>query len=289
MQHTRLANRAIGGAAVALTSLALTVGCQRPPELPPADSMSFLEFKKGAAKVEPPTGSDSAGMQGGALVAEVAAQAGGGSTRNVEAAALSVGLVSLGVNAALFWPRALFWGTVSAKAEKDGDGWIWRKTFPLAGWSATLRAKHMQRLDLDMRVTGLRGDQIAYQDFQWYTGSHDVDDGRWVVFAKEVAGPVLQIDWARRSDIDKEVSFTNVTQGQPGSGDKLGYALNGVLASMTIHDARNDQGVPADFSVAWDTVEGEGKLVRGSESLCWDTLARGQVDIPCPAGNWPTP
>jgi hypothetical protein len=100
---------------------------------------------------------------------------------------------------------------------------------------------------------------------------------------------VLNIDWARKSASNKSVSFTNVTQGQPGSGDKLGYALAGNVASMTIHDARNDQGLAVDFTVSWDTVEGEGKIVRGAESLCWDTLAKGQVDIACPAGAWPTP
>jgi hypothetical protein len=287
MQRNKLA----GATILALVSISLTVGCQRPPELPPADSMSFLEFKKGTAKVEPAAGSDT-GSSASALTQE-SAQVGfvdmGGSTRNVETAALAVGLVSLGVHAALFWPRAFFWGALSAQAERDGDAWVWSKTFPLAGWQATLRAEHKERLDLEMRVTGLRGEQTAFQNFLWYTGSHDLDDGQWVVFAKEVTGPVLNIDWARRSATDKTISFTNVTQGQPGSGDKLGYALLGNIASMTVHDARNDQGVPADFSVSWDTVEGEGKIVRGAESLCWDTLAKGQVDIPCPASAWPTP
>jgi hypothetical protein len=275
------------GALAALVSVSAAVGCQRPPELPPADSMSFLEFKKGSAKVEPATGGEAASSSS-ALTAE-APQVSAGPTHNVEAAALSVGLVSLGVNAALFWPRAFFWGTLSAQAERDGAAWVWHKTFPLAGWSATLRAEHKERLDLEMRVTGLRGEQTAFKDFLWYTGSHDLDDGRWVVFSKEVAGPVLNIDWARRSATDKSVSFTNVTQGTPGSGDKLAYALAGNVASMTIHDERNDQGVPAEFTVSWDVVEGEGKMVRGGESLCWDTLANGQVDIACPAGAWPTP
>src|SRR5688572_28180154 len=115
--------------------LVFSVACQRPPELPPPDSMSFLEFKRGMASVEPATGGDMRGMAKGLAVDE-AVQAQTASTRNVELAALSLGLVSLGVNAALFWPRAFFWGTLSAKGQKSGEGWEWEKTFPLAGWSA---------------------------------------------------------------------------------------------------------------------------------------------------------
>jgi hypothetical protein len=284
--------RAIPVVAIAAFSLAAAAGCGR-PELPPEDSMAFLTFEKGKASVAP---------QSGGLAGELAAQAltldtevltqpqlaAGGSTRNVELAAASVGVVSVAVNLALFWPRAFFAGMFADRAERSGDGWEWKRTYPLAGWSARLFGKVKSSLELEMRVTGLRGEQVKYQEFLWYTGSHESDSGQWVIYELGVGGPVVTIDWQRASATDKRVVFKNVKPGARENGDTLAYALKGRVASMAIHDAADATGAPADFTVEWNTATGEGKMARNATSVCWDTLAQGQVDIPCPAA-WPMP
>ncbi len=285
--NREIATRAVAWITVFVTATGVSA-CQQPPELPPADSMTFFEFKRGEANVV--VEGDEASMKQMALSMDGVVAS--GSTANVDTAALSVGLVSLGVHLALAAPRLLFAAVLSAGAEHDrgSDTWTWEKSMPLAGWKGRMTGKLRDKLELEMFVTGLRDQQAKdYQDFKWYTGSHDLDNGRWQIFAKDVSGPVLNIDWEHSNVINKKVSFTNVTTGTPESGDTLAYALAGNVASMTIRDATGADGKPASFSVFWDVVEGEGRILRGGSAECWDTLAKGQIDIPCPTGAWPTP
>lgn len=249
------------------------------PALPAADTMTFFELKEGARSTE------STGSSGQALTVQAA-----GDTSNVKLAIAAVGLVTTGVNLALLWPRTFIAGVVSTQPTRDGDAWVWKRTFPLLGWDANLRGTVAGgRLATEMRVTGLKPDNSNHQNFLWYTGDHGTRDGKWTVFAFGQPGPVLTIDWARQAADDKQLTFTNVTTGQDGSGDRLGYAIKGKIASMAIHDARDASGAPADSSVAWNVESGSGKITAPTATLCWDTLASGQVNIPCPAGDWPMP
>jgi hypothetical protein len=263
---------------VVTTALA---ACPRPedddePALPPSDTMTFFELKEGARSTE---------TSGQALTVAAA-----GDTSNVKLAVTAVGLVTAGVNLALLWPRTFIAGVVSTRPTQDGDAWVWKRTFPLFGWDATLRATTASgRLNTEMRVTGLKPDNSGYQNFLWYTGDHGAKDGKWTVFAKEQTGPVLTIDWARQAADDKQLTFTNVTTGMDGSGDRLAYSIKGKLATMAIHDAKDASGAPADSMVVWHIENGSGKITAPTAMLCWDTLANGQVNIPCPAGDWPTP
>jgi hypothetical protein len=252
-----------------------------PPELPPPDSMTFYELKEGARSEE----SQGQALTAGTPLADIP----GGDRSNVKTAVAALGLVTLGVHAALALPRAFIFGVVSTKPTQEGDTWIWQRRFPLIGWDATLRATAPGRLMTEMRVTGLNPDNKQHQNFLWYTGDHGIKDGKWTVYALEQTGPVLTIDWKRQAADDKEVTFTNVTTGQPASGDRLGYTLAGKVASMTIHDERDANGQPAEFSVVWHIVNGSGKMTAKSETYCWDTLEKGQLNMPCPAGAWPMP
>lgn len=248
-----------------------------PPALPAADTMTFFELKEGMKSTE---------TSGQALTLQQAA----GDTSNVKLAIAAVGLVTAGVNLALLWPRTFIAGVISTKPTHDGDAWVWKRTFPLLGWDANLRGSvDSGRLATEMRVTGLRADNNNHQNFLWYTGDHGTKDGKWTVFAFGQPGAVLTIDWARQAADDKQLTFTNVTTGQDGSGDRLGYTIKGKVASMAIHDARNAQGQPADSSVVWHVENGSGKITAPAATLCWDTLANGQINIPCPAGDWPAP
>src|SRR5262249_22768134 len=147
---------------------------------------------------------------------------------------------------------------LSEHPKKEGDTWIWDKTFPLAGWAAELRGHLDSKLELEMRVTGLRGDSTAIKDFLWFTGSHEATHGLWTIYDPKQTGPVVTIDWSRASSTDKNLTFTNVTVGQEGSGDTLTYSLKGSIAQMAIHDARDAQGNSADFTVTWDEITGAG-------------------------------
>jgi hypothetical protein len=247
------------------------------PALPAPDAMTFFELKEGARSTE---------TTGQALTVEAAA----GDTSNVKLAVAAVGLVTAGVNLALLWPRTFIAGVVSTQPTRDGDAWVWKRTFPLLGWDATLRGSLASgRLATEMRVTGLKPDNSSFQNFLWYTGDHGAKEGKWTVFAQGQSGPALTIDWARAAADDKQLTFTNVTTGQDGSGDRLGYSIKGKLASMAIHDARDASGQPADSSVVWHVENGSGKITAPAATLCWDTLDKGQVNIPCPAGDWPMP
>jgi hypothetical protein len=247
------------------------------PALPPADSMTFFELKEGARSTE---------TSGQALIVEQQA----GDRSNVKLAVAAVGLVTAGVNLALLWPRTFIAGVVSTQPTRDGDAWVWKRTFPLLGWDANLRGSIASgRLATEMRVTGLKPDNMSYQSFLWYTGDHAAKEGRWTVFAQGQTGPVLTIEWVREAADDKQLAFTNVTTGQDGSGDRLGYSLKGKVATMAIHDAKDANGQPADSSVVWHIENGSGKITAPTATLCWDTLEKGQVNIPCPAGAWPMP
>jgi len=153
-----------------------------------------------------------------------------------------------------------------------------------------MRGTEGEALALEMHVTGTRAGTNQLQDFVWYTGLHRAKEGTWELYHPDKSGPVLQIDWSRQSATDKDLVFANVEAGVPAQGDTLAYSLESPIASMAIHDAQNDQGVPADFSVTWSFDSGAGKMHRVSgEDACWDTLANGQVDLPCPNGDWPLP
>jgi hypothetical protein len=245
------------------------------PALPPADTMTFFELKEGSKSTE---------TTGQALTLAA------GDNSNVKLAIAAVGLVTAGVNLALLWPRTFIAGVISTQPTRDGDAWVWKRTFPLLGWDATLRGSVATgRLATEMRVTGLKPDNSGYQNFVWYTGNHGTKDGKWTVFAQGQAGPVLTIDWTRQAADDKQLTFTNVTSGQDGSGDRLSYSLKGTIATMAIHDAKDANGQPADSMVVWSIDNGSGKITAPSATLCWDTLANGQANIPCPTGEWPTP
>ena len=212
-----------------------------------------------------------------------------GDTGNVKLAVAAVGLVTAGVNLALLWPRTFIAGVIEHPAHAG------RRRL---GLEAHLPAPRLGRQPARLAglgppghrdaVTGLKPDNSSYQSFVWYTGDHGAKEGKWSVFAQGQTGPVLTIDWAAADD-DKQLTFTNVTTGQDGSGDRLGYSIKGKIATMAIHDAKNDAGQPADSSVVWSVENGSGKLTAPAATLCWDTLANGQVNLPCPAGDWPTP
>lgn len=250
------------------------------PALPPADTMTFFELREGAR-------SEEVGMQ--ALTAAEPAAPVAGDHSNVKVAVAAVGLVTLGVHAVLFWPRQFILGVVSTKPTHDGDAWIWRRQFPVLGWDATLRATLPGRLLTEMRVTGLKPENVAYQNFLWYTGDHGAKDGKWTVYAVDQSGPVLTIDWKREAANDKQLTFTNVTAATPAAGDRLSYAIKGKVASMNIHDAKDANGLAADASVVWNVESGAGKLTANGMGYCWETLANGQGNLPCPAGDWPAP
>jgi hypothetical protein len=207
--------------------------------------------------------------------------------------------VSWAVNAALIVPRLVLAGVVTDKPTHEDGEWIWRHTFPLFSWEAALHGTLDDRLELSMHVTGLREDTNYVNDFVWFTGSHSASEGTWQIFDPGTAdqpgpeGAVIQITWSRTDATHRHVAFTNVCATCPKLGDELAYALDGSIASMTIHDEKSgfwDDGSADDFSVVWHVQNGSGKMTRFSgESVCWDALDNGQVNIECPTGDWPIP
>ncbi|MCB9654067.1 MAG: hypothetical protein H6729_08070 [Deltaproteobacteria bacterium] len=237
------------------------LACNEPPDLPPEDTMVLPEFQ-----------SNTNGLSGSAA-----------NTTNVSLAAVSVGTVTVALHAVLALPRAFLAGVLTAKADRDGDDWVWAKTFPLAGVEGELRGNlDGGTLNLEMYVDGLRN-QEQLNHFLWFTGAHQQGSGNWTLYAPEVdSGPVLTIDWTRASDTDKTLTFTNVTADVDEQGDVIEYELKGSAASFLIHDAKNSQGTSKEFEVNWDVVDGSGRLRFEDETLCWDTVENGQVDIACP-------
>lgn len=234
-------------------------GADDPPELPPEDTMALPTFD----------GSDP--------------NAQSQNTGNVALAALSVGAVTFGVQAVLLVPRAFLAGVLTAEAEADGDDWVWSQDFPLLGVNGSLRATGEEgSLDLSMTVDGLR-EGIELEQFEWFTGSHRLTEGNWTLYDPAVAsGPVLSIDWERTSATEKSLVFTNVTSGVPEAGDTITYEQSGTSATMTVVDQVDGQGGTTTLSVAWDLEDGSGRFTVDANTLCWDTLEDGQVDIPCP-------
>jgi hypothetical protein len=248
---------------------AMTAACGGPPELPPADTMEFELFKQDPAA-------------GGLTSAD--------QTTNVGVASAAVWLVSTTVWAALVVPRATFAGTIATKADRDGDDWVWTKTFPLIAWESELRARtDGDSVVAEMYISDLRAGRTGVEDFLWYEGEHQPGSGQWLFYDPDVSGgAVLQIDWQRDAIDDKDLIFTNTNPDAEGTkkGDALAYGLHETTASMAVHDeheGNDDSGGSVDFSVEWDVATGAGKYTdRDGVEHCWDTLANGQVDISCP-------
>ena len=251
-------------AAVAVT-LGVTLGaCGDAPELPPADSMELPTFFEGT-------------NNGLTLSSE--------QTTHIALAKFAVGAITLAVNVVLLGPRLIFAGTLGATPKRESGQWVWRKTFPVLGYETALHGSLDDALELEMRVTGTRDNTSRLQDFVWFDGTHQRTEGVWRMYdpAVETYGEsLLRIDWERQSATDKRLVFTNVTTDRDGSGDALTYRLDGTAASMTILDAKNKDGVPADFSAEWSTEDGSGRMTANGETYCWDTVANGQVNVDCP-------
>jgi hypothetical protein len=282
-------NRLVSGPimAVMMSQILAVAGCGKTaPVLPPNDSMDFLEFKKGNADAL--TSADQTA-----------------SNANVDLAVASVGFVVIAVNLYLALPRTVFWGLALDKPSQDGDAWVWNHTFPLMGFEAEMRATEGNNLEIKTTCTGLKAELQWIQDFVYFTGSHAADSGVWRLFdpgtqaAPGPSEPVVTIEWQRASATDKSVLFTNTTPGSAKNGDTLAFALDGTIATMSLHDAVSmtgpvgnqvEDGPAKNFIVAWNVGNGSGKLTRvTTDVLCWDTLAAGQVDIACPTGEWPLP
>jgi hypothetical protein len=209
----------------------------------------------------------------------------GGAQTNVGVAKLAVGGVTLAINLVLLLPRAMFVGTLTVEPEPQSEGWVWSKTFPVLGVQTDLIGTRDESLDLEMHVTGTHANTSRFQDFVWFDGAHRQTAGMWQFYDAEpdtLGEPLLRIDWERVSATDKQLVFTNVTSGREGSGDTITYRLDGTTASMSIHDARNQDGVEVDFAVQWSTEDGAGRMTANGEAFCWDSLGNGQVNVPCP-------
>lgn len=247
------------GARLAASVLALSLfSCNLgPPALPPDDTMLLPNF----------FGNDENAL----------------TTVNFGLAKSSVGLVTVALHLALFWPRAFFAGNLQQDPVRDGDDWVWARTYPLWGFETELRVTDTgDQVQVRYLVTGTHNGQ-QLEGYEWFSGKFTEGNGQWVLNDPAQDGPVLTIDWERVSDTDKTLTFTNVTEGADGLGDTVIYDLDGTTASMSLHDARDDQGQPADFRVEWDTEEGSGRIdAADGQSYCWDSFAGGQGDIDCP-------
>lgn len=203
---------------------------------------------------------------------------------HVAVAAASVVGVTVAVNLALVVPRAAFAGTVVVQPEENNGLWTWNKLFPLLGLETTLEAEAQDgdAVEVRMYVDGTGANTQQFDHFLWFDGTHRPTAGTWRFYDNSTQAPVVKVAWALSSATDRTLSFSNVTNGLPASGDSIVYALAGTDASMEIHDARDNNGDSVDFAVHWDTETGAGSLSRNAESLCWDTAMNQHADIPCP-------
>lgn len=253
--------------AVALCAGVVLIDCgqtnEEAPKLPPAESMRVPAFFD---------------ADDNALTRQ------GGSQSHLNTAKLAVGLVTFGIGVALAIPTAVFVGTLTVEPQREDDGWVWKKSFPLLGFETALHGSMEDALQLRMNMSGTRQATSHIQDFMWFEGSHQLGSGRWTFYAPEVEkGAVLTIDWAIAGETERELVFRNVTTGQDRSGDTLTYRLDGTTASMTIHTVKNAEGNPEDFVVTWNTEDGSGSMARNDRSYCWDTFANDQVNLEsCP-------
>lgn len=248
------------GAAVAVAAGSLTACRETPPDLPPAESMEL------------PTFFDNSQAQQNAEAATA--------VNNVNVAALAVGAVTVALAVYTAAPRLMFLGTLQADPYKDGDEWVWDRTYPLLGVSGQLRGRLDNGLFVTMIVNGER-EGINLDNFVWYEGEHHVGNGVWTLYAPEENGPVTSIDWEYNAVDDRTLIFTNTAVSSAGNGDTITYDITGTTASLEVYDVDDGSGVPAVFTVTWDTVDGSGMMDVNGDQYCWDTLENGQVDIPC--------
>jgi hypothetical protein len=204
--------------------------------------------------------------------------------RNVRFARTTVGLVTFTLRAGLLTPQIFFADALRGTPHRDGDDWVWNKSYPLLGYDSELRGNLSDGvLTVAMIVNGTLPRTEHVEDFVWFSGEHEAGSGTWHLFKPE--GDVqIDIDWERNSATDKTVTFTNVTPSVDATGDSVTYDLDGTAATFTIHDAKDSTEAVAEFTVTWDTATGEGRFDHTTgTTCCWDDIDADLVNVePCP-------
>lgn len=243
---------------IAVMIFAFLVGCGRPPELPPKESMT-VDFQS---------------IQASGAIVDPAAKT------HWTQAAVRVGLLNLWVGLGLAPHVGVFHAAHSQRPRAEDDRWVWSYTVKDANVDAT--ATLSARMDgnasvWEMRVNGKVGAQTL-SDFLWYDGRYEVSSGHWQIY-NHPSGNLIRIDWKVNSPTDKELRFTNNTGGID-DGDSLVYKLAGDAASVSYDFQQNQKA-----DIAWSVSTKAGYILAAdyvdheNEKACWNT---NLFDTVCP-------
>jgi hypothetical protein len=242
--------------AVTYLWMSFFVGCSKdsnpanstaePPELPPAQSMSFdlSTFS-----------TNSAGKQAVVL-----------SKNNFANAASRAILINTVVIAALAIPAATLAAALSQQPALEQDGkfhWIYQTTTKGFNLEADL-AGHIdiqaKRIIWEMFIT-CNNAGLQLDNFKWYEGFVNLEnsEGEWTIYdftQPDSSVKVATINWIYNNREDAQTIFKNIYEGAEGYGDTLTYSVDGKDCQIVYVDKSADETA----IIAWNSETTAGYL-----------------------------
>jgi hypothetical protein len=189
--------------------------------------------------------------------------------------ALAVAWANANVVIRLAIPATVFTACIGQEPVYLGDrAWRWTATggSGAAAWTGELTATApvgTAAVTWEMRISGT---PVGYDRVLWFSGESNPSalHGHWIYYdpARTPSTAVVRCEWARASTEGgaRELAFTIVDASNPDHDDRLEYAVNDPIASVSYVDATANETV----SIEWDVVTGAGMAMDAQvERCCW--------------------
>jgi len=218
-----------------------------------------------------------------------AAQAGPKAGTHVAVAAVTVGTISLAVEANLLIPKAVTAAALNEDPVIENGTWIWESTTATDSSSASFRLEgtpNGDRVEWAMFVSvddPVNGTLLT--DFQLYTGetAFDGSSGTWSLNYPMDGTPqnVLNADFSVASDSEKSITFTVGPGAEENVGDAILYRASDDQRSVVY----TETGSGNQIDVQWDAVIKAGSIqapdYNNGATSCW-SAAPDLDNIACP-------
>jgi hypothetical protein len=184
-------------------------------------------------------------------------------------------------------PVASFVAAFDAEPVYDGDGWwVWSYDFTAqsADYSADLKGRIVaDSVEWEMYISK----QGVYEDFLWYTGTHDLfaTGGQWnLKHNHSNPEPFLQVDWSRDTVTSTgELKYTNIISGSVDFGGYIHYGSTSGADYDRFYTIYGPS-TPKTTEIEWNHSTKAGRVrdehhFGDSDWHCWDEDLQ---DMDCP-------
>ena len=129
-----------------------------------------------------------------------------------------------------------------------------------------------------------RQQPTVLDQFRWYEGQSQIDGttGYWIFYDETSPDDDIQkvrIDWTYNEETDRELTITNIHEGNAHNGSWIKYTVDGDDVTLLYFDATTDVQV----EISWNRVTKAGYLIDpnydNGEKSCWNEQLQ---NIDCP-------